>query len=102
MNKNKNAVISIITGTASLCFCWFFWYPGWGILVSFFALALAIVAVISGKKSKKVYKNNSESFEDNQYRNAKLGFNLGVAGLIISSLCIILAIFSTIFFKIQV
>ncbi len=65
-------------------------------------MTLAIVAIIAGKKSKKFYKNNPESFEKNQYRNAKLGFNLGVAGIIISLFCIILAILSTIYFKFQI
>ena len=100
--KKNSAVISILTGTAALCLCWFFW-PHWlGIFITLIAIILAIIAIIYGKKSKKYYKQNQESLKKEYYRNAKMGFNLGVAGLIISSICFVLAILFTIYLEISV
>jgi len=65
-------------------------------------MILAIIAIILGKKLKKQQKNVADPLEKKLYFNAKLGFNLGVAGIIISLICFFLAFVSTIYQQIQV
>jgi len=63
-------------------------------------MILGIIAIISGKKAKNFYRNNKETLPAEYNRNARLGFNLGVAGVIISFICFILAILSTVYLEI--
>lgn len=99
MDIRKHQLISIIIGTTALSLCWFFWYPVWGIFISLFSIILAIVAIALGKNSIKTYKSQQELLKKDFYRNAKIGFNLGVAGLIISFFCFIFSILFSLYFK---
>lgn len=99
MDIKKHTTISIISGTLSLCICWFFWYPVWGILISLISTTLAIIAIVFGNKSKKFYKQHQESLSKDIYSNAKIGFNLGIIGLIISILCFTFSLLFTFMFK---
>ncbi len=99
LNPKHSVTTAIIAGTISLCICWFFWYPVFGILFSLISFIAAIIATISGKKTKKYYTLNTESLNKDYFRKAKLGFNLGVAGIFISFICLIMAIIFTMFYR---
>ncbi|HNW69066.1 MAG TPA: hypothetical protein PKI01_01590 [Bacteroidales bacterium] len=98
-NPKHRATTTIITGTISLCFCWFFWYPVFGIFISCLSIVFAIIAVVNGRKIIKINKNEPEKLDAGVYRNGRIGYFLGIAGLIISFLYLVLSGFSTFYFK---
>jgi hypothetical protein len=96
------ALAALIVGTLSLCICWFFWVPVFGIFICLLAIILALTAIILGKKSKKLFIQNQENSKKIYFQNANAGFYSGITGLIISVICFVLAFLFTFYFKILV
>jgi len=98
-NPKHKALTAIIAGTLSLCICWFFWYPVFGIFISFLSIILAIIAIVYGRKIIKTYKKDPSEPKPEYYRNGKMGYYLGIIGLLISLLCFVLSLLFTLYFK---
>lgn len=77
-----NATASLVLGILSIptCFCY-------GLL----GLILGIIAVVLGKKAKKVYAENPEMYTG--IGNAKAGYITGIIGIILGALYVVFIIF---------
>lgn len=76
-----NATASLILGILSIptCFCY-------GLL----GLILGIIAVVLGKKAKKVYAENPEMYTG--IGNAKAGYITGIIGIVLGVLYIVMVV----------
>lgn len=79
--------------------CWFFWYPVIGIIITLFTTTLAILAIVYGRKVKKQYTTSLDMADPAYLRNARYGRVMGAVGLLLSIICFILSILSTIYFN---
>lgn len=77
-----NATASLVLGILSIpsCFCY-------GLL----GLALGIIAIILGKKAKKVYAEDPNTYSG--IGNANAGYITGIVGVILGALYLILIVF---------
>lgn len=98
MTYKKQGWISMLSGTLSLMFCWFFWMPYYGIGVTVLTMVLAAIAFISGRRLRKQYNRNPETISEDSQRNARYGVVMGIIGFIMSFICFVFALIITIFF----
>jgi hypothetical protein len=99
MSIKRSSRVSFICGLLSLMFCWFFWVPVYGILISLLTIIFAVIAISNGGRIYKQKKTSPETVDPDCLRNARYGRVLGFIGLFIGLICFVLSILFTIYFK---
>jgi hypothetical protein len=99
MSLKKTSWFSFICGLLSLMLCWFFWVPVLGIIITLITTTLATLAIVYGRKVKKHHRTSLDMADPDHLRNARFGRVMGAIGLLLSIICFVLSILSTIYFK---
>lgn len=83
-----NAVGALVLGIISTFFGLTWWY--W--IGSIISLVTGIIAIVLGKRVRRMYMENQAGFKRSSYNIAKTGKILGIIGVIVSSICLALLI----------
>jgi len=85
-----NATAVLVLGIISIVTCWC-----WGIV----GLTLGVIALILGAKSKKLYRENPNTYSEMSFKNLNAGFICAIVGVSLSGIWFLLFILRIIFFS---